>query len=111
MRKTAEELIQFIKESPDAFHAAAAVVKRLQAAGYEELKEKEHWEMEEGKGYFVTRNDSAVIAFRIPEGEKAGYQIMACHSDSPTFKINGGRWSLCEIKCGKIWRHVDSTMV
>ena len=87
MRKTAEELIQFIKESPDAFHAVAAVVKRLQAAGYEELKEKEHWEMEEGKGYFVTRNDSAVIAFRIPEGEKAGYQIMACHSDSPTFKI------------------------
>ena len=35
MRKTAEELIEFIKESPDAFHAAAAVVKRLRAAGYE----------------------------------------------------------------------------
>ena len=36
MKKTAEELIQFIKESPDAFHAAAAVTARLKEEGYEE---------------------------------------------------------------------------
>ena len=87
MKKTAEELITFIKESPDAFHAADAVTRRLQAAGYEELKEKDHWNLDSGKGYYVTRSDSAVIAFRIPKVEAAGYQIMACHSDSPSFKI------------------------
>ncbi len=87
MKKTAEELIAFIKESPDAFHAADAVTRRLQAAGYEELKERDHWNLDSGKGYYVTRNDSAVIAFRIPKVEAAGYQIMACHSDSPSFKI------------------------
>ena len=87
MKKTAEELIAFIKESPDAFHAADAVTRRLQAAGYEELKERDHWNLASGKGYYVTRNDSAVIAFRIPKVEAAGYQIMACHSDSPSFKI------------------------
>ena len=87
MKKTVEELIAFIKESPDAFHAADAVTRRLQAAGYEELKERDHWNLDSGKGYYVTRNDSAVIAFRIPKVEAAGYQIMACHSDSPSFKI------------------------
>lgn len=87
MKKTAEELITFIKESPDAFHAADAVTRRLQAAGYEELKERDHWNLDSGKGYYVTRNDSAVIAFRIPKVEAAGYQIMACHGDSPSFKI------------------------
>ena len=87
MKKTAEELVQFIKESPDAFHAAAAVVSRLKESGYEELTERKSWKLESGKGYYVTRNDSAVIAFRIPEGEFSGYQVMASHSDSPSFKI------------------------
>ena len=35
----------------------------------------------------MTRNESAVIAFRMPEKEITGYQIMASHSDSPAFKI------------------------
>ena len=35
----------------------------------------------------MTRNDSALIAFAIPEEEAKGYRIMASHSDSPTFKI------------------------
>ena len=87
MKKTAEELIQFIKESPDAFHAAAAVTARLKEEGYEELTERKSWKLESGKGYYVTRNDSAVIAFRIPEGKFSGYQVMASHSDSPSFKI------------------------
>lgn len=87
MKKTAEELIQFIKESPDAFHAAAAVTARLKEEGYEELTERKSWKLESGKGYYVTRNDSAVIAFQIPEGEFSGYQVMASHSDSPSFKI------------------------
>lgn len=87
MKKTAEELIQFIKESPDAFHAAAAVTARLKEEGYEKLTERKSWKLESGKGYYVTRNDSAVIAFRIPEGKFSGYQVMASHSDSPSFKI------------------------
>ena len=87
MKKTAEELIAFIKESPDAFHATLAVTKRLEAEGYQKLSEQDHWELDAGKGYYVTRNDSAVIAFRMPEKALTGYQIMASHSDSPAFKI------------------------
>ena len=72
MKKTAEKLIAFIKESPDAFHAAAAVSERLEEKGYQKLAEKDHWSLEAGKGYYVTRNESAVIAFRMPEKEITG---------------------------------------
>ena len=51
MKKTAEKLIAFIKESPDAFHAAAAVSERLEEKGYQKLAEKDHWSLEAGKGY------------------------------------------------------------
>ena len=37
--------------------------------------------------YFITRNDSSIIAFSIPEMEFHGMRIMASHSDSPSFKI------------------------
>ena len=40
-----------------------------------------------GKGYYVTRNDSALIAFRIPKKDFTGFQVMASHSDSPVFKV------------------------
>lgn len=55
--------------------------------GFEELDEKERWQIKAGGKYFVTRNDSAIIAFTIPEGNFDGFRIVASHSDSPTFKI------------------------
>lgn len=53
------------------------------------LLEGEKWQLEPGKGYYVTRNDSALIAFRIPKKEFTGFQVMASHSDSPVFKDKG----------------------
>ena len=44
-------------------------------------------EITKGGRYFVTRNDSSIVAFTIPETGFTGYRIMASHSDSPTFKI------------------------
>ena len=59
----------------------------LTAAGFTEVKEEESWELKAGGRYFVTRNQSSVIAFKIPGKDFKGFQIMASHSDSPTFKI------------------------
>ncbi len=52
------------------------------------------WNLEAGKGYYVTRNDSAMIAFRIPSADYTGFQMMASHCDSPVLKIktNAGRF-------------------
>ena len=86
-RETAEELLAFIQKSPTCFHAVAAMKEMLEAEGYGELREEDRWNLEKGGKYYVTRNDSALIAFAIPEEEAKGYRIMASHSDSPTFKI------------------------
>ncbi|SFG38496.1 M18 family aminopeptidase [Oribacterium sp. WCC10] len=82
-----KELISFLDNSPNAFFAVSNMCKTLDEAGIIRLYEGKAWELEEGKGYYVTRNDSAVIAFRIPKKNYTGFQMMASHCDSPVFKI------------------------
>lgn len=80
-------LFDFIENSPSAFHAVENVKNELKALGFTELCEGESWNVEKGKGYFVTRNGSSVIAFKVPEGDFQGFMISASHSDSPAFKL------------------------
>lgn len=82
-----EELFSFLDHSPNAFYAVQNMCGILQQAGMTRLYEGAPWELEAGKGYFVTRNGSAIIAFRIPKKDYTGFQMMASHSDSPVFKI------------------------
>ena len=85
-QKCAKEMLLFIEKSPTCFHAVENVKQRLAQAGYEELKEKDVWQLAPGNGYYVTRNDSSLIAFRLPM-EPKGFHIVAAHTDSPTFKL------------------------
>lgn len=86
-RETAEQLLGFIEQSPSCFHAVETMKTILIREGFQELKEIEKWSIDKGGKYFVTRNDSSIIAFTIPQKDGAGYHIMASHSDSPAFKI------------------------
>lgn len=83
----AQELLDFIRKSPSCYHAIAQMKEQLEKAGFSQLQEAKSWKLEAGKGYFVTRNNSSIIAFSIPNRQYIGYQIMSSHSDSPTFKI------------------------
>lgn len=82
-----QNLLEFLEKSLSAYHAVANMAKMLDDAGFERLNEGERWQLGEGRDYYVTRNGSALIAFRIPKKDYAGFQIMASHSDSPVFKI------------------------
>ena len=84
---TTQKLIDFIRRSPSCFHAAENLAQELRAAGFAELYEGEKWPLRPGAGYFIRRNLSSVLAFRIPEGEVRGFQIAAAHSDSPALKL------------------------
>ena len=88
-RKTAQEMLEFIRISPTCFHAVANIGRMLEAAGFQQLQEKEEWKLEKGGRYYTERNDSSVIAFVIPEKEVGirGFHMAAAHSDSPCFKI------------------------
>ena len=86
-RETAEQLLAFIEKSPSCFHAIKNMKDILLAEGFAQLREEDKWEIVNGGKYFVTRNDSSIVAFTIPQTGALGYRIMASHSDSPTFKI------------------------
>lgn len=85
--KITDALFDFIDNSPTAFHAAANAAGRLEEAGYERIGREGDVRIVPGGRYFMTRNDSALIAFRIPEGRMEGLRIAASHSDAPCFKI------------------------
>lgn len=82
-----EELLSLIARSPSCFHATENFCAMLRADGYTQLHEHEHWTLQAGGKYFVVRNASSVIAFRVPRADFTGFMISASHSDSPTFKI------------------------
>ena len=86
MSKT-EALLQFIKQSPTAFGAVDSVVRELNQNGFLPLLEAEEWELFPGQGYYVTRNGSSIIAFRIPADAPRNFKIAASHTDSPMFKL------------------------
>ncbi len=84
---TISSLFKFIKKSPGPFHAVDEVKNTLIENGYTELWESAEWKLEAGREYFVTRNLSSLIAFRIPAEGFNGFMMVASHSDSPCFKI------------------------
>lgn len=86
-RQSTQELLSFIEKSPSCFHAAANITQELERAGFTRLQEHCRWELKAGGRYFVTRNGSSVIAFRVPGRDFSGFHIMASHSDSPSFKL------------------------
>ncbi len=81
-------LASFVGDSPTAFHAVANIGDILQKNGYQRLYEEERWEISPGGKYYVTRNDSSIIALNAGAGlEDYCFKIAASHSDSPTFKL------------------------
>ena len=83
-----EQMIAFIEKSPTAFHAVKTIVEELETKGFKELKEKDTWNLEKNGKYYVTRNQSGVLAFVLPENVDAlSFHMVASHSDSPTFKL------------------------
>ena len=86
-RGATNELLRFIENSPTAFHAVEQIDKRLVEDGFTRLEECSDWKLTWGGKYFVTRNQSAVVAFRLPMQKPDQAIITASHTDSPMFKL------------------------
>lgn len=85
----AKELIDFLYDSPTAFHAVKNIKDSLENSNFKELKEEDKWNLEKGGKYYTTKNGSALIAFTVGEGEieEQGFKIIGAHTDSPTFRV------------------------
>ena len=82
-----DDLFEFLQEGVTPYHAAATAAAWLNAAGFTRLEEADYWNLEPGKGYYLLRNGSAVVAWRIPAHAIGGWRITASHSDAPGWKI------------------------
>ena len=89
MKKFAENMLDFIYESPTQFNAVEVSAEMLEKNGFEKLNPKENWKLEVGKKYYTTKNSSALVAFKVnsDEVEKEGFRIIGSHTDSPGFRI------------------------
>lgn len=85
----ARDLMEFLDKSPCAFFAVEEMKRRLQEKGYRELQEREAWKLEKNGKYYVTKNNSAILAFQVGSGEieEEGFHIIGSHSDSPCFRV------------------------
>lgn len=82
-----DDFAAFVQASPSSYHAAAEVARRLEAAGFDRLDEREEWPS--GPGRRVVVRDGAVIAWVHPDGAgaTAPLRILGAHTDSPSFKL------------------------
>lgn len=95
-KKFAEGLLQYLNNSPTAFHAVENAAVLLREKGFRELKETESWSLQKGGKYFVVKNGSAFVAFVVGDGDlsKEGFRIIGAHTDSPCLKIKPGACSV-----------------
>ena len=81
------KLHDFLNTSYTAYHATKNVCDMLTNSGFLPLNLGEKWDLTQGGKYFVTRNDSSVIAFVV--GKNKVFNICESHTDSPSFKVKG----------------------
>ena len=84
-------LLEFIKNSPTPFHAVQSMTDILQENGYKPLLETDQWSLQgkvSGERYYVTRNDSSIVAFKLNQSlPETGMRMLGAHTDSPCLKV------------------------
>ncbi len=80
-------LLDFLHRSPTPWHATANLAARLEAAGFRRLDEREPWSLTPGERVYVTRNDSSIVALRLPEGPLEALRMIGAHTDSPGLRL------------------------
>lgn len=88
-------LLEFLQASPTPYHAAAAVVSRLESAGLPEHPRGGRWEKSDRGAGFVRLGDGAVLAYDLRGADpRDGVTVLAAHTDSPALRIKerGAAW-------------------
>lgn len=103
-KKLALELLDFLYDSPSAFHGVESVKKLLDKDDFIEIKEYDRWNLKSGGKYYVIKNDSAIISFIIGDEkiDEAGFRLIGAHTDVPGFRIKPNPQMITEGKYVKL---------
>eukprot|EP00914_Ancora_sagittata_P034307 GHVO01069280.1.p1 GENE.GHVO01069280.1~~GHVO01069280.1.p1 ORF type:complete len:449 (+),score=41.53 GHVO01069280.1:24-1349(+) len=85
-----KSFLKFLNSTGSPYHSVAYWKPILLEAGYVELKEGTKWAIKSRSKYFVTRNDSAIMAFTTgiaTDAESTSFVISSSHADSPCLKL------------------------
>lgn len=105
MNNDVKDLLTFIDNNPTAYHTCATVRDMLLKEGFEELLESRKWNLTPGKDYFVCRNGSSIMAFRLGNDlDNYSFNVAAAHTDSPCFKIKEN----AELKNGEHYTRLNT---
>ena len=99
MKETTSGLLALLNASPVNFLAAAYVEEQLEAHGFRRLDAAQPLPaLKAGDQYFITKNGTAVFAFRMgtKAPAEAGFKLICAHSDSPGFRIKPRAEMRCE---------------
>lgn len=80
-----EGLLGFLDASPTPFHATENMAGMFLNAGFIKLDELSKWTLEKNNRYYLTRNDSSIIAFTYTGAKN--YLLVGAHTDSPNLKL------------------------
>ena len=89
MKENALQFLQFLNNNPTPYHVVESARQMLTEAGFQELRITEQWSVQNGGKYFLTKNESTLMAFVI--GGKYhngnGFAVVGAHTDSPALKV------------------------
>ena len=83
-----EKFLDFISCAKCSYFAVSLIEEELLKNDFTPLYEDQKYELEPGKNYYVIRNDSSIIAFKMPtKMDHLKLKIILSHTDSPTYKL------------------------
>lgn len=86
--KLNQGLLDYLQASPTPFHAVKEIAAILMERGYQRLYEQDQWTLAPAGKYFVTRNDSSIVAFQYADApHQSGWRMIGAHTDSPCLKV------------------------
>jgi aspartyl aminopeptidase len=86
---SADDLLRFIDASPTPWHAVAEAARRLEAAGFRRVDERERWMLKPGDRIYVVRAGTSVAAFQLgtEPADRSGFRLVGSHTDSPNLRL------------------------
>lgn len=83
-----DNILNLLNKSYSCYHVVSNIEQEFIKNGFIKLEEEKPFNIQNGKSYYVKRNSSSIIGFKLPSRlKKFQFKITASHSDSPTFKI------------------------